>query len=50
MAHTKQEIIQQEKYYELILNCVDTGIVVLNDKGAVYQKMKKPCACWASPY
>lgn len=38
MAHTKQEIIQQEKYYELILNCVDTGIVVLNDKGAVYQK------------
>lgn len=50
MTHTKQEIIQQEKYYELILNCVDTGIVVLNDKGAVYQKMKKPCACWASPY
>lgn len=38
MTHTKQEIIQQEKYYELILNCVDTGIVVLNDKGAVYQK------------
>lgn len=38
MAHTKQEVIQQEKYYELILNCVDTGIVVLNDKGAVYQK------------
>lgn len=29
---------QREKYYELILECVNTGIVVLNSKGAVYQK------------
>lgn len=38
LTNTKYEAIQQEKYYELILSCVDTGILVLNDKGAVYQK------------
>ncbi|NDV58860.1 PAS domain-containing sensor histidine kinase [Bacteroides sp. 519] len=34
----KYETIQQEKYYELILSCISTGIVVLNDFGYVYQK------------
>ena len=34
----KNETAQQEKYYELILECVNTGIIVLNDNGAVYQK------------
>lgn len=34
----KSETIQQEKYYELILSCINTGIVVLNDDGYVYQK------------
>ena len=34
----KNETAQQEKYYELILECVHTGILVLNDNGAVYQK------------
>ena len=34
----KSETAQQEKYYELILECVNTGILVLNDNGAVYQK------------
>ena len=34
----KSETAQQEKYYELILECVNTGIIVLNDNGAVYQK------------
>lgn len=34
----KSETIQQEKYYELILSCINTGIVVLNDFGHVYQK------------
>lgn len=34
----KSETAQQEKYYELILDCVNTGILVLNDNGAVYQK------------
>ena len=34
----KNETAQQEKYYELILECINTGILVLNDNGAVYQK------------
>lgn len=38
LYHVKNETAQQEKYYELILECVSTGIVVLNDSGAVYQK------------
>ena len=29
----KNETAQQEKYYELILECVNTGILVLNDNG-----------------
>ena len=33
----RQEIREQEKYYELILSNVITGIVVLNDKGFVFQ-------------
>lgn len=38
LYNVKSEIAQQEKYYELIMDCVDTGILVLNDNGAVYQK------------
>lgn len=38
LYNVKSETAQQEKYYELILDCVDTGIIVLNDNGAVYQK------------
>jgi len=37
----KAETAQQEKYYELILDFVSTGLVVLNDNGAVYQKNKE---------
>ena len=37
LYQVKTETAQQEKYYELILNCVDTGIIVLNDKGVVCQ-------------
>lgn len=40
LYNTKQEVVQREKYYELILNFVNTGIVVLNAKGVVYQKNK----------
>lgn len=32
------EAIQQEKYYELILDCINTGIVVMNEQGAVVQR------------
>ncbi|WP_291528667.1 sensor histidine kinase [Bacteroides sp. UBA939] len=38
LYNVKNETIQQEKYYELILDCISTGILVLNDTGAVYQK------------
>lgn len=38
LHNVKKETIQKEKYYELILGCVNTGIVVLNENGAVYQK------------
>lgn len=38
LYNVKINTAQREKYYELILNCVETGIVVLNDQGTVYQK------------
>ncbi len=38
LYNVKSETAQQEKYYELILNCISTGVIVLNDSGAVYQK------------
>jgi len=38
LYNVKSETAQREKYYELILDCVNTGILVLNDNGAVYQK------------
>ena len=37
LYNAKIETVQQEKYYELILNTVNTGILVLNDNGNVYQ-------------
>ena len=38
LYNVKSETAQQEKYHELILDCVNTGILVLNDQGAIYQK------------
>ena len=38
LHQAKHDTMQREKYYELILDCVNTGIIVLNDQGAVYQK------------
>lgn len=38
LYQVKAETAQQEKYYELILDCVNTGLLVLNDSGAIYQK------------
>lgn len=38
LYNVKSETAQQEKYYELILDCISTGILVLNETGAVYQK------------
>lgn len=45
LYQVKTETAQQEKYYELILNCVDTGIIVLNDKGVICQKTMAPYDC-----
>lgn len=41
LYNVKSETVQQEKYYELILDCISTGILVLNDNGAVYQKNRE---------
>ena len=41
LQNIKKETIQREKYYELILDFVETGIVVLDDKGNVFQKNRK---------
>ena len=41
LFQAKAEAIQKEKYYELILDFVSTGLLVLNDNGAVYQKNKE---------
>lgn len=38
LYNVKADTAQQEKYYELILNCINTGLLVLSDSGAVYQK------------
>ncbi|MDL2265246.1 PAS domain-containing protein [Parabacteroides sp. OttesenSCG-928-G07] len=37
LLQAKSEAIQQEKYYELILNSVNTGIIVIDDRGYVFQ-------------
>ena len=37
----KRETVEREKYYELILDFVDTGIVVLDEKGMVFQHNRK---------
>ena len=41
LQNIKKETIQREKYYELILDFVETGIVVLDGKGNVFQKNRK---------
>ncbi|WP_280746989.1 ATP-binding protein [Parabacteroides sp. PF5-9] len=37
LFQAKADTIQQEKYYELIMNSVNTGIIVIDDKGTIYQ-------------
>ncbi|MGN0310564.1 MAG: sensor histidine kinase [Bacteroides sp.] len=38
LHHIKQQTAQQEKYYELILECAGSGILVINHRGDVCQK------------
>lgn len=37
LFQAKAEAIQKEKYYELIMNCVNTGIIVIDDNGNIFQ-------------
>lgn len=37
LFQAKAEAIQKEKYYELIMNSVNTGIIVLDDTGNIFQ-------------
>ena len=37
MINAKLDVVQKEKYYELIMNSVATGIIVTNESGSIYQ-------------
>jgi PAS domain S-box-containing protein len=37
LVHARMDAQQKEKYYELILDSVNTGIVVVDEKGSVFQ-------------
>ena len=37
LLQARRDAQQREKYYELIINSVDTGIIVIDEKGNVYQ-------------
>ena len=41
LSKAKAETIQQEKYYELILDSVKTGIIVIDERGFIYQKSRE---------
>lgn len=41
LLQARNEAQQREKYYELIINSVNTGIIVVDDKGNVYQTNKE---------
>lgn len=41
LFQAKAEAVQKEKYYELIMNTVNTGIIVLDDRGNIYQTNKE---------
>lgn len=41
LTKARQDAQQREKYYELILDSVNTGIIVIDEKGFVYQHNKE---------
>lgn len=41
LFQAKAEVVQREKYYELILNNVRTGIIVVDDDGNIYQSNRE---------
>jgi len=41
LFQAKAEAVQKEKYYELIMDSVNTGIIVLDDQGYIFQTNKE---------
>ena len=41
LIQARNDAQQREKYYELIINSVNTGIIVIDEKGNVYQTNKE---------
>lgn len=41
LFQAKAEVVQREKYYELILNNVRTGIIVVDEDGNIYQSNRE---------
>lgn len=37
LFQAKADAVQKEKYYELIMNSVNTGVIVLDDNGVIFQ-------------
>jgi len=37
LLQQKEDVVRKEQYYSLILNSVNTGILVINENGSVYQ-------------
>ena len=41
LVKARNEVMEKERYYEKILNHTDTGVLVLNEKGNIYQVNKR---------
>jgi nitrogen fixation/metabolism regulation signal transduction histidine kinase len=41
LFQARKDAQEREKYYELIINSINTGIIVLDDKGNIYQSNKE---------
>jgi nitrogen fixation/metabolism regulation signal transduction histidine kinase len=37
MKHARRQAVERDKYYELIMDSVRTGIITVNERGSVYQ-------------
>ena len=52
LARTKLQAEERERYYQLIMESAQTGLITVNDTGSVYQPTARRCAssaCSASP-
>lgn len=37
LVRAKMRAVERERYYQLIMECADTGLITINDAGSVYQ-------------